>query len=115
MKTKVKLEGMQFFAHHGYYKEEQKMGCQFILDAQVEVKSFDEFDDRIDDTVDYQKVYEICTEEMATTQQLIETVAFRIASRMKALKNVTGGEISIKKCQPKLGGIVESSVVEMEF
>jgi len=106
---------MQFFAHHGYYKEEQKMGCQFVLDAEVEVKSFDEFEDRIDDTVDYQDVYKICQEEMATTQQLIETVAFRIVSRMKELKNVTGGEVSIRKCQPKLGGIVEASVVEMEF
>lgn len=115
MKTKVKLEGMQFYAFHGYYKEEQKIGSQFELDAEIVVKTFDEFEDQIDDTVNYEKIYNICKEEMEITQQLIETVAIRILKKIQSLKNVVSAEIRIAKLHPKMGGIIDAAVVEMSI
>jgi len=115
MKTTVKLQALQFYAYHGFYKEEQKIGNQFIIDAQVELKSFDAFDDNIHDTVNYEDIYAICKEEMDNTQKLIETVAFNIICKVKDLDNVTGGEIAISKLNPKIGGTVKAARVEMRF
>ena len=116
MKTKVGIKGAEFFAFHGYYKEEQKSGCNFIIDAEVELKTFDSDDDNIGDTVNYEIIYSICKEEMSKTQQLLETVVFNIISRFKNdLNNVTSGSVKLEKIGPQLGGKVGKAVVEMSF
>jgi len=115
MKTTVRLEGLKFYAHHGFYTEEQKIGNQFEVNAAVDLKTFDSFDDNIEDTVNYEDIYRIIAEEMEKTQKLIETVAFNIIERFKELENITGAQISIAKKNPKIGGNVEAAVVEMKF
>jgi dihydroneopterin aldolase len=116
MKTKVAIKGAEFFAFHGYYKEERKAGNNFIIDAEVELKTFDSDDDNIQDTVNYQHLYNICKEEMVSTQQLLETVVFNIITRFKNdLPNVSSGEVKMEKLGPQLGGKVQKAVVEMSF
>ena len=34
--AKVGLEGVKFFAYHGFYEEEQQIGGEYILDVFVE-------------------------------------------------------------------------------
>ncbi len=116
MKTKVAIKGAEFFAFHGYYDVEQKMGNTFILDAEVEVKTFDSPDDDIHDTVNYEKIYAVCKQEMDRTQQLLETVVFNIIEHLKnEFSNVSGGKVKLEKMGPQLGGKVSKAVVEMEF
>lgn len=116
MKTTVAIKGAEFFAYHGYYEEERMMGNTFVIDAEVELKSFDSEDDNIKDTVNYEKLFEICAEEMDNTQKLLETVVFNIINRFKdSFSNVTGGKVKMEKIGPQLGGKVEKAVVEMEF
>lgn len=115
MKTRVKIEGLQFYAFHGFYSEEQKIGNQFMVNASVELKSFDSFEDNIEDTVNYESIYKIIEEEMNKTQKLIETVALRIITRFKELENITGAHISLAKKNPKIGGTVDAAIVEMQF
>lgn len=116
MQTTVAIEGAEFFAHHGYYKEEQKTGNTFIIDAEVVLKSFDSDDDNIQDTVNYETLYTICKEEMGQTQQLLETVVFNIIQRFKNdLSNVTSGKVKMEKLGPQLGGKVKKAVIEMRF
>jgi len=115
MKTTVRLEGLKFYAYHGFYSEEQKIGNQFEINAAVDLKSFDSFDDNIEDTVNYEDIYKIISAEMETTQKLIETVAYNIIERLKELENITGAQISIAKKNPKIGGNAEAAVVEMKF
>jgi len=57
--TTIALEGMHFFAYHGYYAEERIVGNQFIIDVYVDVDTFDSQDDNIDDTVNYEVIYDI--------------------------------------------------------
>ena len=106
---------MQFYAFHGYYKEEQKIGNQFILDVAVELDTFDEATDQIQDTVNYELIYNICKEEMAKTQQLLETVAFHILKKVKAIKHVDSATVCIAKMHPKMGGPIHSAKVEMSI
>jgi len=116
MKTKVAIQGAEFYAFHGFYEEENKAGNTFIIDAEVTLKSFDSSDDNIFDTVNYEKIYAICKLEMEKTQKLLETVAFNIVSRLKdELENVNGAKVRIEKIGPQMGGKVEKSVVEMEY
>ncbi len=115
MKTIVSLEGLNFFAYHGFYDEERKKGNNFSCDVSVEVKSFDSMDDNIYDTVNYEEVYNIVAEEMKATKKLIETVAFNIIEKIKKVDNVTGATVKIYKSNPPLNGPVDRAVVEMQF
>jgi len=116
MKTTVSIKEAEFHANHGYYEEERKAGNKFIIDAEVELKSFDSLDDNIHDTVNYQDIYNICKEEMSNTQKLLETVVYNIISRFKnELNNITSGKIRLEKISPQLGGKVGKAVVEMSF
>lgn len=116
MQTTVAIEGAEFFAHHGYYKEEQMTGNTFVVNAEVVLKSFDSDDDNIQDTVNYEMLYTICQEEMKQTQQLLETVVFNIINRFKNdLSNVTSGKVKMEKIGPQLGGKVQKAVVQMSF
>ena len=42
MKTTISLNKVEFYAYHGYYSTERKMGNKFILDIDLDIKSFDD-------------------------------------------------------------------------
>jgi len=115
LKTVVSLEGLNFFAYHGFYDEERKKGNDFICDVHVEVKSFDSIDDNIFDTVNYEDVYAIVKEEMANTKKLIETVVFNILKRIKKLDNVTAVSVKLAKLNPPIEGDIQQAVVQMKY
>ncbi|MFZ1751860.1 MAG: dihydroneopterin aldolase [Saprospiraceae bacterium] len=116
MKTKVSIKGAQFYAYHGYYEEERKAGNTFFVDVDVSLKSFDSLDDNITDTVNYEELYTICKEEMSTTQKLLETVVYRMITRIKVKwPQIVSAKVILEKSGPQLGGKVAKSVVEMEY
>jgi dihydroneopterin aldolase len=116
MKTKVSLKGIEFFAYHGFYEEERKMGNTFVIDIEVALKTFDSSDDNIYDTVNYEDLYTICAEEMNKTQKLLETVVFNIISRVKnEIDNISAAEVRLEKIGPQIGGKIDKAVVEMSF
>lgn len=115
MKTTVAIEGAEFFAYHGYYPEERRMGNTFVIDAEVELKTFDSSDDNILDTVNYEMLFAICQEEMDRTQKLLETVVYNIIIRYRDLPNVASAKVKMQKIGPQLGGKVAKAVVEMEL
>jgi dihydroneopterin aldolase len=116
MKTRVSIKGAEFYSFHGFYEEERKAGNTFIIDAEVEIKSFDSYDDNINDTVNYEDIYNICKEEMSHTRKLLETVVFSILSRFRdTFENMISAKVRLEKIGPQLGGKVEKSVIEMEI
>jgi len=116
MKTTIAIKGAEFLSYHGYYEVERKTGNTFIIDAEVELKTFDSIDDNIEDTVNYEKIYHVCQSEMEKTQKLLETVVFNIISRLKnEFDDVSGGKVCLEKLGPQLGGKVAKAVVEMQF
>lgn len=107
----IALHGAEFFAFHGFYPEEQKLGSKFIVDVDVNfipVKNLKE--DKIGNTVDYEQVYGIVEEQMKKTAKLIETVAQSIADNIKEqFSFVDSIRVSIKKMNPPVKGKVECS------
>lgn len=116
MKTTVAIEGAEFFAFHGYYDVEQKIGHTFVLDVQVELASFDSLDDDIDDTVNYEELYQICEIHMEQTQKLLETVVLNILNAIQQkYPHIVDAHVRMEKIGPQLGGKVEKAVITMSL
>lgn len=113
----IALEGMQFYAYHGFYEEEQQMGTTFELDVYVTtlIESA-ATDDDLEDTVNYQTVYRICRIEMQETSQLLEHVGQRIVKRIKEFfeDKVIAVQLHLKKINPPLGDAVRCAMVQLK-
>lgn len=111
--TRIGLEGMEFYAHHGYYEAERKMGNKYLLDVFVNLKIDLKNSEDIHDTVNYEHIYEVCKEEMDEPKQLLETVAYDIADRLKSRFSIIDEvEVKLKKVGVQLGGKVQQSVID---
>ena len=63
--NKVELVGMQFYAYHGCFEEEQKIGNKFVVNFWAEADlSKPAATDNIEDALNYQEVYNIIAEQM---------------------------------------------------
>ncbi len=113
----ISLEGMEFFAYHGCFKEEQVIGTKFSIDLFLEVDTtVAEKSDNLQDTVNYQKVYQLIKKEMATTSKLLEHVGRRILDRIaNELPAVVHARIKIRKLNPPLGGKMDFVSLELSF
>ncbi len=120
----IALEGMQFRARHGYYEEEYQLGNDYIIDVWLEALLYEENNDDIQHTVNYETVYLLCREEMLKPSKLIETVARRILKRLteyfkeyqeehNEMEDILGIKVRLRKMHPPLDGYVHSAWVEV--
>jgi dihydroneopterin aldolase len=102
----ILLEGMEFFAFHGCFKEEQIIGTRFILDLQVEVDTAaSEVSDQLRDTADYVGLYTCVKKEMEQKSHLLEHVARRILDAIcREFPAITCIDLKIAKVNPPMGG-----------
>jgi dihydroneopterin aldolase len=114
---KVALQGVQFFAYHGFYPQEQVLGNRFIVDVAVEFEQQHHFDDdEIAYTINYEQLYLIADTEMKRTHKLLETVIQAIVDSIKAAYPfVETIQASIKKLNPPLPGQVACSFIEITY
>lgn len=103
---KILLEGMEFFAFHGCFKEEQIIGSKFRVDLHIEADTRKpEETDHLKDTVDYVALYQAVKIEMDQKSYLLEHVARRILDRLHAeFPSVTHIWLKISKNNPPMGG-----------
>lgn len=113
----ISIEKMEFYAYHGCFDEEQKIGTWFNVDLSLEVDtSKAEKSDNIEDTVNYQAVYQVVKEQMMIPSHLLENVARRILDAVgKSFPAVSYAWVKVKKMNPPLGGVMESVSVEIEM
>jgi len=74
----IKLKQLRFFAHHGLYEEERKVANEFVVDLEAEFESSIDIITKMDETINYIKVYEIVKKQMLQPTDLIETLAMKI-------------------------------------
>ena len=112
----VSLEGMAFFARHGFYEEERKLGNRYEVDIAVETPLENAaLHDELADTVNYEGLYRIVREEMEKPSKLLEHVAGRILERIcREFPAIHAVEVSISKFNPPVGGVCERSRVKMK-
>lgn len=112
----IALEGMEFFAFHGYYDEEQKIGNKYGLDLYIETDlSRAAASDELQQTVNYEVLYALALEEMKMPARLLEHLGHRIIDRVYAqFPFVQSIRISVYKFNPPLGGICKWAKVTLE-
>lgn len=116
MKSKIIIKGMHFKAYHGYYLEEQKIGGQYIVDLEIGYNIIEAArEDNLEKTINYEKIYEICREEMMQKRKLIETVGLAILEKVKNIspdiKNIT---LDIHKINPPIDGLMDRASIRIE-
>jgi 7,8-dihydroneopterin aldolase/epimerase/oxygenase len=105
----ISVEGMEFFAYHGCFAEEQVIGTNFIVDFYFETATSEaEASDDLRKTVNYQTVFQLVKKEMELKSHLLEHVGRRILdSVMGAFPEILSAEVKISKLNPPLGGKVD--------
>mgnify|MGYP001619116030 FL=1 len=96
--AQILVQGIKLYAYHGCMEEEGKVGRTFVVDVLMEadLKKASE-SDKLSDTIDYVKVYEIVKEEMAIRSKLIEHVGKRIFnSLVKKYPQVKKAEVKLQ-------------------
>lgn len=112
----IALEGMEFFAFHGYYDEEQKIGNKYGIDLYIDtdLRRAAETDD-LHQTVNYEVLYALVLEEMGTPARLLEHLGHRIIDKVyDRFPFVASVKVSVYKYNPPLGGICKWAKVVLE-
>ncbi len=112
----ISIEGMKFFAHHGYYLEEQVLGNYYLVDVKVKTGVEEAaISDDLYKTINYETIYLICDAVMRRNAKLLETVATTIALALKhQFQNIEELKVKVKKLSPPIGTTVDSSSVEVD-
>ena len=113
MMQELFIEDIRLHAYHGCLEEEGRIGGKYRIDIKA-IADFNECADSDDltKTVDYVVVYDLVEAEMAIRSKLIETVAKRIAIKLKEQYGwVDGWEVCLTKFNPPVGGSLGQSRV----
>jgi 7,8-dihydroneopterin aldolase/epimerase/oxygenase len=113
----ILLEGMEFFAFHGCFKEEQIIGTKFIVDLAVEADtSVARNSDHLRDTVDYVGLYQCVKGEMEQKSHLLEHLAGRIEDAVRiTFPSIDSIKLKIAKINPPMGGKMHQVCFQTEW
>lgn len=110
---KILVQGINIYAYHGCLEEEAKIGCNYIIDVEMET-DFSEAakTDDLSKTIDYVVVYNIVKAQMAIRSKLIEQVGQRIVNELKKeLKGLKRIEVVVTKINPPMNGNVDKVAI----
>lgn len=112
----VALKDVRCHAYHGFYPEENLIGCVFMLDAQVTFETDNEDTENLEKTVNYEVINHIILKEMAQTQKLLETVIRNILASIKSsYPYINTAKVGIRKLNPPMPGQIGHSFVELSY
>ena len=114
--NRIRIKGMEFYAHHGCYAEEQAIGGHYRVDVSIDT-DFSEAakEDDLKKTINYQLVFEEIKVVMQKRSKLIEHVAFNIiqALRLK-FPEAEKFTVTVAKLNPPIGGKTQKVSVTLE-
>ncbi len=99
----IHLKKLIFFAHHGIFSEEKKLGNYFEVNIDIWHQPNALPVLHMKDTIDYVSVYELVKQRMAKPTPLLETVVTEIAQSILAQFSLANKiVISIDKLYPPI-------------
>jgi|SRR5215208_1692551 len=99
----IELKGLRFFAEHGMYVEERKVGNQFEIDLEVSYKVPKHIITSMEETVNYVEIYRIVEERFLEYKNLLETCAMEICEALhENFSEIRKISIYIKKINPPI-------------
>ncbi len=114
--TTIAVEGMDFYAYHGCFKEETLIGTNFKVDIYLTVDTaLAEAQDDMAGTVNYVEVYERVKQQVMIPSKLIEHVAARIRDAVLAdFPQVCRVKVKVVKLNPPIGEKIREVNVTLE-
>ncbi|MDR1172767.1 MAG: dihydroneopterin aldolase [Bacteroidales bacterium] len=112
----IRLNGMEFYACHGCYHEEQVIGNRFVVDIVMDVDmGRASYSDDLCDALNYAEAYELVKQEMAIRSHLLEHVSARILDRLfEHFPRLDRAEVCVAKLNPPICGQVRSVNVSQQ-
>ena len=106
---------MKFHAYHGCLDFEKRDGNTFLVNLILELNTEKaEISDKLEDTLNYQVVYDVVKHEMEIPSNLIEHAARRIFDALiENFPQILHLNLRLSKLNPPLGGDVKSVSVEI--
>ena len=110
------MNGMEYYAYHGCYRDEQLIGNNFLVDITMDVDMEEASEsDNLCDALDYAEVYEMVKQEMNIRSYLLENVSSRVLDRLfdnfQQLKKAT---VCVTKLNPPIDGKMQSVTVSQQ-
>ncbi|MDQ0340667.1 dihydroneopterin aldolase [Caldalkalibacillus uzonensis] len=108
---------MQFYAYHGVFAEENKLGQSYIVDVEAYLDlSAAGQSDRLEDTIDYSLIYQLVQGIMARkVYRLVEAVAEDIAGQiLDTFEQVQAVKVKVTKPTPPIPGHYAGVAVEIK-
>lgn len=106
----IRMMNCAFFAHHGVFDEEEKLGQRFYVDAVLTVDAGNALEnDSIEGTVHYGIAFKLI-EKIVTGKRryLIETLALDIAKALSDhFKQIKRAEITVRKPHAPVAGVLD--------
>lgn len=113
----ISLRGVRFYAHHGVFDQERKVGNEFTVDISVRVPvSYGMRADSLEGTLSYADIYEVASHEMSIPSLTLEHVAIRIATSLRnRWPELLSGSVAVCKVTPPIAGYEGSASVTYTF
>ena len=115
--SKVWLRRVRFYARHGVMPQERTVGGWFTVTVAVGYDLSRAMDsDDVADTLNYARLYELVSREMAVPSQLLEHVAGRIVRAIaEEWPQATSVDLWLDKDNPPMGADSEGAGVEIHL
>ncbi len=116
IKTSISLEKLEFHSYHGLYEQEKKAGNTYWVDVKADLSINSEKKIELDESVDYEIIFQIVKKHMEIPTELIENVCLNIIKELKNRFMETDKiTVSIYKKSPPIGHKSEYSKCTMEL
>ncbi len=110
---KIVLSGLEFYARHGVFDEENTLGARFVVDVELFLPLPET--DLLNETVDYATIYNLIQFVMQGKRyRLIEALAHHLAAQLlNAQPLIQEVTVRVHKPHAPLPGIVRDVYVEV--
>ncbi len=115
MTCEISLENIEFFAYHGYYDEEQKIGNRYSVSICITASvAHAAQQDELQSTVNYEVVYKIAQQVMQKPTRLLEHLAYSMVLKLfKTFELIETATVAVRKHNPPIGGVCEAAQVKL--
>lgn len=108
----IRLNGLEFYAFHGWYQEENLIGNKYIVDIHIKVEDSQIKQNDLNSTVNYEQVFNIVKNRMNIKYKLLEDFVKDVyADVVQAYPFVHFVEVSITKPKVPIDQIIGASQV----
>jgi len=116
MTSKILLEDLKIYAHHGVLPEENIIGTYYLLNLELHADLWKATEtDHLEDTISYAEINDLIHTEMKIPSKLLEHVAGRIIRKIhQHFPQISFIKIKITKTSPPMKGELKGASVEFE-